>query len=59
MSKEEARPLPCNCGGALCEGETFDCSGCGRKTPNCRGAADDMPEACDDCWGEAHKDETR
>lgn len=47
--------LPCNCGGVACDGETFDCMTCGRKTPNCRGAADNMPDSCDECWAEANK----
>lgn len=36
---------------------TFVCSECQRETPNSEGAADDMPEACDDCWFKAHDGE--
>jgi hypothetical protein len=41
--------LACNCGGNLCEGETFTCATCARRVPNCRGAADKWPDDCDDC----------
>lgn len=41
--------LPCTCGGVLCEFESFDCRTCGRTAPNCRGAADQWPDDCDDC----------
>lgn len=44
--------LECNCGG-LCEGETFICLTCERITPHCRGAADNRPDDCDDCWAGA------
>ena len=43
--------LPCNCDGALCEGETFDCETCGQTVPICRGMADARPDDCDTCWG--------
>ncbi len=36
------------------EGQTFTCCVCKRSVPWSQGAADDMPEACDDCWCEAH-----
>lgn len=28
----------------------FECPGCGRTVPESFGAADNMPELCDDCW---------
>lgn len=36
---------------------TFTCIGCKREMPWGKGAADDMPEHCDDCWVEAHDGE--
>lgn len=32
----------------------FKCSVCKRRVPWSKGAADDMPGACDDCWCKAH-----
>jgi len=32
----------------------FRCFYCRRIVPNEFGAADDMPEACDDCWCAKH-----
>ena len=43
--------------GGCTEDEYFICEGCQRKMPYCLGAADDMPDHCDDCWGLAHRDE--
>lgn len=34
--------------------EVFDCSGCGRTVSWSMGAADDMPDHCDDCWNLEH-----
>lgn len=34
--------------------ETFECEDCGRIMPYCKGADDDRPNACDDCWALAH-----
>jgi len=36
------------------EEQTFTCDVCKRRVPWSQGAADDMPEACDDCWCKAH-----
>ena len=33
---------------------SFVCAGCKRRVPNEFGAADDMPDHCDDCWEAAH-----
>jgi hypothetical protein len=41
--------LACTCNGVLCEGEWFRCGTCQRLVPNCRGAADQWPDDCDDC----------
>lgn len=47
------RPIKCHC--KQCEpGQTFECNLCGRLTPWCMGASDDMEESCDDCWCKAH-----
>lgn len=35
--------------------QTYVCPWCGRRRPWEDGAADDMPEACDDCWSSAHR----
>jgi hypothetical protein len=37
-----------------CEGRRFSCPGCLRFVPECFGAADDIPEVCDDCWRVLH-----
>lgn len=37
--------------------QTFRCNICDREMPYCRGAADDMEDACDDCWAKAHENE--
>lgn len=34
--------------------ETYVCAGCGKTRPWCDGAADDMPDHCDECWDKAH-----
>jgi len=34
---------------------TYVCRGCKRRVPWCFGAADDMPDHCDDCWAKAHR----
>jgi hypothetical protein len=34
--------------------QTYVCW-CGRRRPWSDGCADDMPEACDDCWSLAHR----
>ncbi len=39
----------CRCGCPV-----FVCGRCRRLTPFCLGAADDMPDACDECWSKAH-----
>lgn len=36
----------------------YACPGCKRLVPWCFGAADDMPDHCDDCWSVAHVKET-
>lgn len=33
----------------------YKCVGCNRWVPWSNGAADDMPNHCDDCWSKAHK----
>lgn len=49
----------CTCGGKICRyrknGErdkrfNYTCRGCKRRVPWCFGAADNMPNHCDDCW---------
>jgi hypothetical protein len=35
---------------------TYVCEGCEQVTPYESGGADDMPEHCDVCWADAHKD---
>ena len=37
--------------------ECFKCDRCLRIVPYCKGAADEMPDACDDCWYAVHKDD--
>jgi hypothetical protein len=29
----------------------FECTACERDVPWCRGASDDYPDLCDNCWG--------
>lgn len=41
------------CGGEC--GGVFYCPGCERVVGWCRGAGDDMPELCDDCWNDVTK----
>ncbi|MBD2386039.1 hypothetical protein [Cylindrospermum sp. FACHB-282] len=36
--------------------ETFKCDKCDRLVPWQKGADNDMPNACDDCWAKAHSD---
>jgi hypothetical protein len=52
------QPLLCHKTPPLCvgcePGETFKCSECSRLMPWCRGASDDMPDACDECWAKNH-----
>lgn len=50
--RKERRPVCC-CDG-WCAGRTYECNVCFRDVPWCFGCNDDMPAACDDCWGEAH-----
>ena len=44
----------CTCGGGICgtrlKGRTYECKDCKRRVPWCYGAADNMPNVCDDCW---------
>lgn len=47
----ETEPV-CTCG--RCLGRRYRCLWCRRDVPWCFGAADDMPEVCDDCWVVAH-----
>lgn len=35
----------------------FTCCRCHKLTAWCRGAADDMPDACDDCWAAENLEE--
>ena len=35
----------------------FCCAGCEQWVPWSKGADDDMPGHCDDCWAKAHKSE--
>jgi len=53
--------VQCCCGGELCRRSPvtrrplaytlrYRCAGCHRSVPWCFGAADDLPEMCDDCW---------
>ncbi|HEY9825978.1 MAG TPA: hypothetical protein V6D19_11050 [Stenomitos sp.] len=51
------RPLGCRAPhhpNAYCDGcapgETFHCTACGKLQPWCKGAGDDYPDLCDDCW---------
>lgn len=32
---------------------SYVCPGCGQRCCYCFGAADDLPEVCDDCWAAA------
>lgn len=44
----------------FCDSEdcwVYRCPGCWRIRPWCFGAADDMPDHCDDCWAKAHATE--
>lgn len=34
--------------------KVYRCPGCDQLRPWCDGAADDLPELCDRCWGLAH-----
>lgn len=43
--------------GSYYGGRTYVCAGCKKEVPWENGAADDMPNHCDDCWAEAHKEE--
>ena len=36
--------------------QTYVCPWCGHRVPWSNGCADDMPEACDECWAEAHNE---
>lgn len=38
-----------------CESCVYTCAGCGLITPYESGAADDMPDHCDTCWANAHR----
>lgn len=38
----------------ILDGDSYVCAGCKRRVPNDFGAADDMPDHCDDCWAAAH-----
>jgi hypothetical protein len=40
-----------------CEACVYDCSGCGLVTPYESGAADDLPDYCDECWVKSHDEE--
>lgn|SRR5574343_1411914 len=44
----------CQCGRCTDE-STFVCEGCNKVTAECFGAADDLPNHCDDCWNALHK----
>lgn len=33
---------------------SFTCNICGQLTPDENGAADEMPDSCDDCWVRWH-----
>lgn len=57
--------VQCQCSGTLCRKSPvtgrdlaftlrYKCPGCKRRVPWCFGAADDLPELCDDCWRKAH-----
>lgn len=52
MSEEVHQP---GCAGSDECGGTFDCTCCGRECGWCFGAADDLPDYCDDCWAEHHQ----
>lgn len=53
-------PLPCSDSwrplspGLYTLPQIFRCATCRRDVPACNGAADDMPNDCDDCWNNAH-----
>lgn len=38
---------------------TYLCAGCLKRLPWSNGCADDMPNHCDDCWVEAHKNDSK
>lgn len=55
-------PVPCTCRGSICRNtagdkvaRVFRCAGCKRFVPWCFGAADDLPDHCDDCWAKRHE----
>jgi hypothetical protein len=52
-----SKPLPCNCDGLLCEGNTFVCETCKQEVPICRGVANAKPDDCDTCWGKKNPPE--
>ena len=37
--------------------EYFECDRCKRTVPNWSACEDDLPDTCEDCWAEEHKDE--
>lgn len=45
--------VPCCCGGD-CRGRRYTCPRCLRFVPECFGAADELDEVCDDCFGQLH-----
>lgn len=42
-------------GGCGYAGSRFVCAHCYRAVCWCSGAHDDMPDACDQCWADAHR----
>lgn len=47
------RRPPMNCWCKQCEpGQTYECEGCQKEQPYCRGQDDGFFELCDDCWFE-------
>lgn len=57
----QLKPLGClsNHSQSFCSGceagQYYECESCGCLQPWCKGAADDYPEICDDCWGLAEQ----
>lgn len=52
MSEEVHQPgCADDCGG------TYFCAECGRECGWCFGCWDDLPELCDDCWADRHRDD--
>jgi len=52
VAHDERLPHPFVC--EWSSDQTFVCAMCQRTACYCQGAADDMPDVCDECWCDAH-----